>query len=160
MLRVPIPEGLPPLRTDVFVTQLLRVIKEYTLRGVNVLAHCRGGLGRAGIVACCWMLILGLCGWKDTSKCTCGKCSFVHSVSASTVMNVPGATEMPRPSVRQRIQPYELVVGHWNICPATLDLVERVIGVVRRRRSLKAVETFEQVRFLVSFVQHLDAFGA
>lgn len=36
-----------------------------------------------------------------------------------------------------------------------LRLVERVIGVVRRRRSLKAVETYEQVRFLVGYVEWL-----
>lgn len=29
--------------------------------------------------------------------------------------------------------------------------------VVRRRRSLKAVETYEQVRFLIDFVEYLRA---
>ena len=42
----------------------------------------------------------------------------------------------------------------------TLELVERVIGVVRRRRSVKAIETYEQVRFLVEFVEHLKVAGA
>jgi hypothetical protein len=37
----------------------------------------------------------------------------------------------------------------------TLEQVERVIGVVRRRRSLKAIETYEQVKFLVGYVDHL-----
>lgn len=32
-------------------------------------------------------------------------------------------------------------------------LVEKVIAVVRRRRSVKAIETYEQVRFLVEFVE-------
>lgn len=36
-----------------------------------------------------------------------------------------------------------------------LRLVERVISVVRRRRSLKAVETYEQVKFLVAFVEFM-----
>ena len=35
----------------------------------------------------------------------------------------------------------------------TMQLVERVISVIRRRRSPKAVETYEQVRFLVDFVE-------
>lgn len=41
----------------------------------------------------------------------------------------------------------------------TLQLVERVIGVVRRRRSVKAVETYEQVKFLVEYVDYLRERG-
>ena len=37
----------------------------------------------------------------------------------------------------------------------TLRLVERLITVVRRRRSPKAVETYEQVLFLVEYVEFL-----
>jgi hypothetical protein len=37
----------------------------------------------------------------------------------------------------------------------TLQLVERVIGIVRKRRSVKAVETYEQVKFLVDYVEYL-----
>jgi protein-tyrosine phosphatase len=37
----------------------------------------------------------------------------------------------------------------------TLQLVERAITVVRRRRSVKAVETLEQVRFLTEYVDYL-----
>ncbi|KAG1725181.1 hypothetical protein EDB19DRAFT_1756955, partial [Suillus lakei] len=33
------------------------------MRGASVLVHCRGGLGRAGLVACCWTLKIGLCEW-------------------------------------------------------------------------------------------------
>lgn len=36
-----------------------------------------------------------------------------------------------------------------------LELVEKVIAVVRRRRSPKAVETFEQAQFLLDFIEHL-----
>jgi hypothetical protein len=43
--------------------QLDFLIRKYTLQGQNVLVHCRGGVGRAGLVACCWMLKMGLCGW-------------------------------------------------------------------------------------------------
>jgi len=41
----------------------------------------------------------------------------------------------------------------------TLQLIERVITLVRRRRSAKAVETFEQVRFLVEYVEFLRSKG-
>jgi len=41
----------------------------------------------------------------------------------------------------------------------TLQLVERVIGVVRVRRSVKAIETLEQVKFLVEYVDYLRSCG-
>jgi len=37
----------------------------------------------------------------------------------------------------------------------TLEQVERAIGIVRCRRSLKAIETYEQVKFLVGYVDYL-----
>ena len=42
-----------------------------------------------------------------------------------------------------------------EVCADTLCLVERLIGVVRRRRSPKAVETYEQVLFLVEYIEYL-----
>lgn len=42
-----------------------------------------------------------------------------------------------------------------EVDPETMHLVERLIGVVRRRRSPKAIETYEQVRFLVEYVTFL-----
>lgn len=36
-----------------------------------------------------------------------------------------------------------------------MSTVERVICLIRRRRSVKAIETFEQVNFLVSYVRWL-----
>ncbi|KAF7321484.1 Phosphatases II [Mycena kentingensis (nom. inval.)] len=111
VLRIPIPEGLGPSSPAELDHHLTRVIHEYTLRGLNVLVHCRGGVGRAGVVACCWLLKLGLCGRID---------------------QVPAEA----PGLR----------------PDTLELVERVIGVARRQRSIKAVETFEQVDALASAV--------
>lgn len=108
---MPTPEGLAPLghspaELDV---QLTRLIETYTLRNISVLTHCRGGVGRAGVIACCWLLKLGLCGWA-------GDCESRDEAA---------------------------------------ELVRRVIGVVRTRRSLKAIETFEQARFLVEFVLYL-----
>ena len=109
------PEGLPPLSPSCLDVYLVSLINTYTLRGIPVLVHCRGGVGRAGVVACCWMIRLGLCGWLDADN------------------------------------PFE---------DATLDekvitFVEKVIAHVRRRRSLKAVETYEQVKFINDYVHHL-----
>ncbi|KAG8213780.1 hypothetical protein J3R82DRAFT_10491 [Butyriboletus roseoflavus] len=41
----------------------------------------------------------------------------------------------------------------------TLQLVERAIEVARRRRSVKAIETLEQVQFLVEYVEYLRTCG-
>ena len=43
-----------------------------------------------------------------------------------------------------------------RVCRATLQLVEGVVSVLRQRRSLKAIETYEQVRFLVDFIEYLE----
>lgn len=115
VLRIPTPEGFAPLTPELLDGHLSKVIKNYTLRGVPVLVHCRGGVGRAGLVACCWALKLGLCGWIETGIC-------------------------PAPGLVRR---------------DTFQLVERVVMTVRKRRSIKAIETYEQVKFLVDFVDFL-----
>jgi protein-tyrosine phosphatase len=122
ILRIPIPEGLPPDSPASFDTQLLTLIERYTLQGTHVLVHCRGGVGRAGLVACCWALRLGLC----------------FSPAHHDGEDDAGGVRL-RGDIRED----------------TLSLVERIIGVVRRRRSLKAIETYEQVRFLVDYVDYM-----
>ncbi|EPQ57374.1 phosphotyrosine protein phosphatases II [Gloeophyllum trabeum ATCC 11539] len=119
VLRIPMPEGLAPLTPQLLDERLSQVIESYTLRGVPILAHCRGGVGRAGLVACCWVLKLGLCGWIETD---------------------------PRPRV---------LLEAGEVRRDTMQLVERVIALIRRRRSIKAIETYEQVKFLVEFVEYL-----
>lgn len=115
--RIPIPEGLAPLDAASLDLHLTQAINQYTLRGYPILVHCRGGVGRAGIVACCWMLKLGLCGWFDC-----------------------------------RSQP-ALKTG--PVGEEKLHLVKRAISIVRKRRSPKAIETYEQVKFLVEYVDYL-----
>ncbi|KAK7467414.1 hypothetical protein VKT23_004468 [Stygiomarasmius scandens] len=122
VLRLPTPEGLSPSLTPADLDrELTSLIQNYTLRGIPVLVHCRGGVGRAGVIACCWMIKLGLCGW------------FGAESSPPIPLDAP-------PSV---------------VRADTLQLVEKVIGVVRRRRSIKAVETYEQVKFLIDFIEYL-----
>ncbi|KAG5646297.1 hypothetical protein DXG03_003894 [Asterophora parasitica] len=67
VLRIPIPEGLAPLSPACLDAQLTKIINSYTLHGIPVLVHCRGGVGRAGVIACCWLIRLGLCGDKSTN---------------------------------------------------------------------------------------------
>jgi protein-tyrosine phosphatase len=120
ILRIPLPEGLAPLSPQSLDESLTKLIDGYTMRGASILVHCRGGLGRAGLVACCWALKLGLCGWINVDLS-------------------PNPAEGLESHVRRD----------------TLQLVERAICVVRRRRSVKAVETLEQVRFLTEYVAYL-----
>ncbi|KIM45166.1 hypothetical protein M413DRAFT_441847 [Hebeloma cylindrosporum] len=120
ILRLPIPEGLPPISAACLDAHLLDLINRYSLRGIPILVHCRGGVGRAGVIACCWMIRLGLCGWFD------------QKTPASSNFTADGARSQD-----------------------TIAFVEKVIALVRRRRSMKAIETYEQVEFLVDYVDHL-----
>jgi protein tyrosine phosphatase len=129
LLSLPTPEGLSPTSPADLDEHLSIVIDNYTLKGKDVLVHCRGGVGRAGVFAACWLLRLGLCGWIETEVRTGDR-------SLDGVMQEVGA-------------------GLGLIRRDTLQMVERAIAVVRRRRSVKAVETYEQVKFLVDFVDYL-----
>lgn len=125
--RLPTPEGLAPLTPAALDTHLTDLINTFTLRGVPVLIHCRGGVGRAGVVACCWIIKLGLCGWVEPHR-----------------EPIPLTTPSTRPDFDRT---------------DTLKFVEKIIAVVRKRRGMKAVETYEQVCFLVDFVEYLRGSG-
>ncbi|KIJ67563.1 hypothetical protein HYDPIDRAFT_108404 [Hydnomerulius pinastri MD-312] len=141
VLRIPLPEGLAPRSPKSLDADLARIIERYTLHSISVLVHCRGGVGRAGLVACCWMLKLGLCGWIETD------------VSPNPA-NANAENEPRGDEVSGKLEGFR-----WDkdtvVRRDTLQLVERVIGVVRRRRSVKAIETLEQVQFLVEYVDYL-----
>ena len=132
--RLPMPEGLAPLDPALLDDVLLTVINNYTLHGTSVLVHCRGGVGRAGVVACCWLIRLGLCGWiqeqpEQTDQALCDACHVSGMMSSAT----------------ENTKHIHQVVHY----------LRRVIGIVRSRRSTKAVETYEQVKFLVEYVEYL-----
>lgn len=122
--RIPIPEGLPPSTPALIDAHLLRLITQYTLNGIPVLVHCRGGVGRAGVIACCWLIKLGLCGWIEGPS--------EKDQHGDTIFTGPGDDS------------------------SVNAFVKRVIGVVRKRRSLKAIETYEQVKFLLEYVTYLQ----
>ncbi|KAF5389368.1 hypothetical protein D9757_004372 [Collybiopsis confluens] len=81
---------------------------------------------RAGVISACWVLKLGLCGWLSDKP----------SPVASPSDLLSNSTE-------------------FNIRQDALELLEKVIAVVRRRRSVKAIETFEQAQFLLDFIEYL-----
>ena len=67
VVRIPMVEGFAPQSPAMLDALLDGVIRKHTLRGESVLAHCRGGIGRAGLVACAWMLKMGLV-WEGTGE--------------------------------------------------------------------------------------------
>lgn len=124
---IPMPEGLTPTSLSTFDAHISHIITSYTLRGIDVLAHCRGGVGRAGLVACSWAVKLGLV-----------RPSFTPDGTLSEY-------------AKRRVS-----FGQWgDFTRGDLEIVEGVVGLVRRRRSVKAIETFEQVRWLVEYVRWL-----
>ncbi|KAF5321223.1 hypothetical protein D9619_001403 [Psilocybe cf. subviscida] len=125
VLRMPIPEGLPPISAALLDKHLADVIRRYTLKGVSILVHCRGGVGRAGVIACCWMTRLGLCGWPIPEE-------EVFSPLSNTGWSAQGKQ-------------------------ARIAFIERIIATLRKRRSMKAIETYEQVKFLLDYVEHLES---
>jgi len=141
VLRLPLPEGLAPLDVASFDAQMTRLINSYTLKGINVLCHCRGGVGRAGLVACCWMLKMGLCGWLE------GEPEPASPRGATPSTDGSGSETDTEADDGQPLR------------ADTVQMVERVISVVRRRRSVKAIESFEQVLFLVEFIEYLRSRG-
>jgi hypothetical protein len=46
VLRLPMPEGLAPLDCAALNNHLTHIVDDYTLKGIHVLVHCRGGVGR------------------------------------------------------------------------------------------------------------------
>lgn len=48
VIRIPMVEGFAPSSPGELDFILNKIVKHHTLRGENVLAHCRGGIGRAG----------------------------------------------------------------------------------------------------------------
>ena len=121
------PEGLTPTSLPAFDAQIAHLIRSYTLKGIDVLSHCRGGVGRASLVAGSWAIKMGLI--RDHSNLTDG--------AGAGVGEGQGEDEEERDR----------------------SVVESVISVLRRRRSLKAIETYEQVRWLVEYVGWLRREG-
>ncbi|CAG8488201.1 33961_t:CDS:2 [Racocetra persica] len=60
IIRIPMVEGGCPDTLDQ-MDQVVMQMDRHIQSGQRVLAHCRGGVGRAGLVACCWLLKTQFC---------------------------------------------------------------------------------------------------
>jgi len=109
------PEGFAPLAPGMLNDQLDFLIRKYTLQGQNILVHCRGGVGRAGLVACCWMLKVGLCGWIQAPP--------VNGHGTTNGVNGVNWVTGPKPPVRTTAEVFlHRVNGHAPIpAPAPLS---------------------------------------
>ncbi|KAG1451497.1 hypothetical protein G6F56_008068 [Rhizopus delemar] len=58
--RIPMVEGGCPSTID-DMKNSVDLVNAEIMKGNNVLVHCRGGVGRAGLFACCWLLENLLC---------------------------------------------------------------------------------------------------
>lgn len=114
-------EGFAPSCTATIDAAITSVVTDYTLRGLSVLVHCRGGVGRAGLIACTWMLKMGLVGPPVDG-----------AISISSGAHPPSGLPVADDSDAEGQK--------------LLHTVERLIETIRRRRSPKAIETAEQVR--------------
>ncbi|KAI0301429.1 protein-tyrosine phosphatase-like protein [Russula brevipes] len=94
----PIPDRCLP-RSVGYVRQILDVLKDNARRGRTTAVHCRGGIGRTGLVVGCWLVESGAVEdgaaalrfiaeeWKSVEKCnrfpqspeTGGQCEFVRN---------------------------------------------------------------------------------
>lgn len=145
LVRIPMPEGLTPVSLANFDQAIEHIVRDFTLQGVSVLAHCRGGVGRAGLVACAWALKMGLV--PETGEVP----SF--AMAASALFTTPSShPEADEDELDERFL-FGSEAGAY--ARADLQIARDVIAVIRRRRSVKAIETYEQVRWVVNYVRRL-----
>lgn len=177
--RLPMAEGFAPTNVQEMDAALTSVVEDCTLKGTNVLVHCRGGVGRAGLIACGWLLKMGFVGdegaydgrrakregrWSHAGhageeegrlgggeregRIIEGAAEIVHRTTASSNGGVAHPNEVSsNGSMSAEEEEQE--------CTEILETVRSLIETIRRRRSPKAIETAEQVRFLVEYVTYL-----
>lgn len=85
LVRLPIAEGFAPLDLSRLDAILSVLILNYTLRGASILVHCRGGVGRAGLIACAWILKMNFVAPEDNEA---GKEGPLPSAKASDDLRV------------------------------------------------------------------------
>lgn len=150
------PEGLTPASMTLFDKHVECIIRNYTLRGIHTLAHCRAGVGRAGLTACAWAVKLGIAGplpdlEVQIRQLLLNQEQQQQQQQQKHVTGANGQLQEDDDAADQQVD-----MSH-ELCEnaRVMSTVERVIALIRRRRSVKAIETFEQVNFLVSYVAWL-----
>ncbi len=144
--RLPMAEGFAPTNVEEMDAAMTSIVMECTMKGTNVLVHCRVGVGRAGLIACGWLLKMGFVGEGSRLRGEQGMdLDLGQGSSREIVKRTTSATS------------HDAIVSEDGEaeCDTILDTVRCLVETIRRRRSPKAIETAEQVRFLVEYVTYL-----
>ncbi|KAG9287867.1 hypothetical protein G9A89_017462 [Geosiphon pyriformis] len=83
IIRLPMVEGGCPDSLEQ-IDEVVVKVDHLITKGERVLAHCRGGVGRAGLVACCWLLKRQFCYTAD------------HAIQMVRMRRSPKAIETPQ----------------------------------------------------------------
>ncbi|KAI3482902.1 hypothetical protein L1887_54224 [Cichorium endivia] len=143
VFRLPMAEGFAPTKVAEMDAAMTAIVTDCTLRGTNVLVHCRGGVGRAGLIACAWLLKMGFVADKPPRP---------KKKAEEARKFLPHAHELddkPRKARASEVDDAD------DDAETILETVRSLIETIRRRRSPKAIETAEQVRFLVDYLTYL-----
>ncbi|WVN90678.1 uncharacterized protein L203_105920 [Cryptococcus depauperatus CBS 7841] len=140
VIRLPMPDGFTPVSIELFDAQVTLIVTRYSLQGVNVLVHCRGGVGRAGITACAWAIKMGFVQPHPSLAIVEEASRRRSSTFNNSSSSISSATSAPPAELEHQI---------------VMSIVERVIAMIRCRRGLKAIESYEQVQFLARYVASL-----
>jgi protein-tyrosine phosphatase len=143
VFRLPMAEGFAPTKVAEMDAAMTAIVTDCTLRGTNVLVHCRGGVGRAGLIACAWLLKMGFVADKPQRP---------KKKAEEAQKFLPHAHELddkPRKARASEVDDAD------DDAETILETVRSLIETIRRRRSPKAIETAEQVRFLVDYLTYL-----
>ncbi|TYJ52291.1 hypothetical protein B9479_007106 [Cryptococcus floricola] len=149
VIRLPMPDGFTMVSMELFDSQVALIAQKYTLQGINVLVHCRGGIGRAGMTACAWAIKMGFV-QPHPSLTIVEEAARRHAAHTARSAPNPNPSSTPNSSSTSPTAPTAI--------PAELEhqiimsIVERVIAMIRCRRGLKAIESYEQVQFLRRYV--------
>ncbi|EPQ27354.1 uncharacterized protein PFL1_05275 [Pseudozyma flocculosa PF-1] len=158
VIRLPMAEGFAPTCVTRMDDAITALIQDYTLRGKSILVHCRGGVGRAGLSACLWMLKLGLVGPSPLAAAATAPSDMPidnGGAGSGDMQSLDGAAERLADATAATVTNATPAIANTSESQAVLDTVERLIETIRRRRSPKAIETAEQVKFIVEFVMYL-----
>ncbi|GAA5991668.1 hypothetical protein JCM10908_001085 [Rhodotorula pacifica] len=143
VVRMPMLEGFAPESPEQLDADLAHIVRDYTLRGHSVLAHCRGGIGRAGLVASCWMLKMGLVAPTIPTSISMQEAPASAGHLADHLGGGVDAHDGPEPSFALAMHDESYMT------------LRRVIDLIRRRRNIKAIETPHQVHFLHQYISYL-----
>ncbi|WOO80260.1 uncharacterized protein LOC62_03G003770 [Vanrija pseudolonga] len=150
VIRLPMPDGFTPVSLQLFDAQVSLIATKYTLKGINVLVHCRGGIGRAGLTACAWAIKMGFVQPHPTLAAAAEQATVVSAAAAAA----RSGSKSGRKSSKLVPQTPSGPNSEEEHC-VVMSVVERVIAMIRSRRGLKAIETYEQVQFLATYVAWL-----